>query len=462
MGAEVSVSHKDIFLIVNVIHVLHLVEFLLGETQEGIVLARVELQCREVLRRHVGIALREGHRQASARIHQSGQGVGNRVSGFLSRLPYEQYGIDHILPGGGLNHSGHVEHHGDILVLSVEGGAYRSDELQLVPAQQEIVLEMAVRTFTAVAAYGDYCRFRIDGGLFCKGFQTCLRHFLCLFWNLVPFLAGIGLVHAGIFGCRVFAVGQIRFAVEQYAVIRESLVEIDNVCLVDVARTGPACAESVRGLPEECGAAGLCERQGGVLVLKQHEAFGRLFTRQLGVCGEVRPVAVGISPEARSLYYESEYIAYAGVEFAFRQAAVADGLVYGLVLPVLSRLQHIVAGVNLCRRVLSAAPVGHNAAFVAPVAPEHPFQQFRVLGGIYAVEVVVGGHYRPWGTLAQCDFPVAQIELAQGPHAHPGVAGQAVDLAVVHREVLEGCAHSVGLNAVYEGGGHCPGEQRVL
>jgi len=85
---------------------------------------------------------------------------------------------------------------------------------------------------------------------------------------------------------------------------------------------------------------------------------------------------------------------------------------------------------------VDAAPVGDDCAFVAPLLFDNIGEQVGVLGGVLAVEEVVGGHYQPGGRLAQGDFPGAEVEFAEGALVYFGAGLGLGGLLVVGGAVL--------------------------
>jgi hypothetical protein len=107
-------------------------------------------------------------------------------------------------------------------------------------------------------------------------------------------------------------------------------------------------------------------------------------------------------------------------------------------------------------------PIGDHHAVPAPLVAQDLGQQQLALGGEGAVDLVVGAHHGLRLALADGDLEAPQVDLAQRPLAHPGIDRHPTVLLVVDREVLEGGADALALDAAHEGAGDPAGEQRVL
>ena len=112
--------------------------------------------------------------------------------------------------------------------------------------------------------------------------------------------------------------------------------------------------------------------------------------------------------------------------------------------------------------VVHRAPVGDDQAVEAPLLAQHLGQQPVVLGGVDAVDLVVGAHHRP--RLGQRDHPLEgrQVDLAQRPLVDVGADPGPVGLLVVGGEVLQRGADALGLHADHERRTQLAGEPRVL
>ena len=108
-------------------------------------------------------------------------------------------------------------------------------------------------------------------------------------------------------------------------------------------------------------------------------------------------------------------------------------------------------------------PVGHDQSVEAPLPAQDHLEQLGRLGGVDAVDEVVGSHDGGGAGLAHADLEGAQVEVAQGSGADPTVGVEAIGLLVVAGQMFDGHAPSrMGLDPAGDGGGEASGQQRVL
>lgn len=112
--------------------------------------------------------------------------------------------------------------------------------------------------------------------------------------------------------------------------------------------------------------------------------------------------------------------------------------------------------------LVDGAPVGDDESFESPFLAEDLREELAVLGGVGAVDLVVGAHDGPGLGFADRGFEGGEVDLAQGALVDAGIDAHAVGLLVVRREVLEGGADALGLDAVDEGGGEFSGQEGVF
>ena len=112
--------------------------------------------------------------------------------------------------------------------------------------------------------------------------------------------------------------------------------------------------------------------------------------------------------------------------------------------------------------VADPAPVRDDGPVEAPLLPQDPLQQERVLVRIGAVDAVVGGHQRPGGRFPHDDLERGQVQLPQGPLVDHRVADHAAQLLAVDREVLRGRGHALRLDTADVRRGDPAGQLRVL
>ena len=244
--------------------------------------------------------------------------------------------------------------------------------------------------------------------------------------------------------------------------VLQTVKQGDGVSAVDITGTGTAGDEVIRGAAEDGDILDVLERQGVGLVLKQDHAFEGGLAGHGGVSGEIRLVTVGIALHLRAAEDELEGALDAEVEVGLGEAAVLDGVDDLLVLQVGTRLEHVVAGTHLGRGVVTAVPVGHHGALVAPFVAQDGGYQVLALGGIGAVDLVVGGHDRPGIGFLDRDFEALEVDFALGAGADDGVVAGTVGLLVVVSEVLDGGTDIVLLDTADIGGGRLAGHERIL
>jgi len=198
-----------------------------------------------------------------------------------------------------------------------------------------------------------------------------------------------------------------------------------------------------------------------ILVLHQDGALGR---------GRSGQGVVGVEVQHRrrlgggaGAVDELEHPGHGGVEDVLVQLARADGGDDGGVADAkVGRHLQVQAGGKGGDSVVDRAPVGDDQAVEAPFVPENGGEQPGVLGGVHAVDLVVGAHHRPWPRLGDRALEAGEVDLAKGPLVDLGADPQPVGLLVVDGVVLEGGTHALALDAV----DHCrpqdAGEHRIL
>ena len=85
-----------------------------------------------------------------------------------------------------------------------------------------------------------------------------------------------------------------------------------------------------------------------------------------------------------------------------------------------------------------------------------------MLLGIGAVELVIGTHHRPGIGLLDGDLEILEVDLPQRPLADAGVVLRAVGFLAVRREMLDGSAHAIALDAAHIGRRHLSRQHRIL
>ena len=189
------------------------------------------------------------------------------------------------------------------------------------------------------------------------------------------------------------------------------------------------------------------------------------------MCLEVRLVGEGVSLEAGRLHDELQDAAHVLVELFHRQTAALDCFLDVLGVLGAARLDEVVQGEHVgCAVGLAgtvdgvgaAEPVGHHHALVAPVAAEDVSDEVLALGGLTAVDAVVGRHHGPWAGLLDRYLEVLEVDFPGGADADAGVVPQTGCLLLVEGVVLDARAHSLALDAVDVCCGDVAGEDRVF
>ena len=230
-----------------------------------------------------------------------------------------------------------------------------------------------------------------------------------------------GLESGGLVG-DMLGIGVLLAVVDVEAGVLEAVEQGDGIGAVDVAGTGTAGDEVIGGAAEDGDVLDILQRKGGSLVLEEDHAFKGGLASHGGVGLEIRLVGVGVTLHLRAAEHEFEDALDAEVEFGLAEGTVLDGVHDLLVLEVGARLEHVVAGTNLGGSVVTAVPVGHHGALVTPFVAEDGGHQVFPLGGIGAVELVVGGHDGPGFGFLDGDFEALEVDLALGTLADDCVA----------------------------------------
>lgn len=211
-------------------------------------------------------------------------------------------------------------------------------------------------------------------------------------------------------------------------------------------------------LPGRCRVS--VQRKNRIVVLEQDNGFDGGLVGHFVVRVHVETVAVD-AHRSVGLVDEVDHALGHAIELGGGDAAVAGG-VDDLVVGVARWHFEVEAGVQGGHAVVVSAPVGHDDALEAPLVAQHVGQQPVILGGVHAVDTVVGAHDGP--RLGGLDdvFEGRQVDLTQGALADAGIDAQTVGLLVVGGEVLERGAHALGLHAGDDADRLMAGEIRVF
>ena len=455
-GAEVAVADIDAFFVVGVVHVL---DGLLRAAAEAGVL-RAGVVEREVGGgRVVHEVDREGHRELAGRVDLAGQHVSNGVGAFLAGAPGQEDGVDEVLPGVGLDHAADVEHDDDLLAFGVEGGADVLQQGALGGGELEVVHHPAVGALAGVAAEDDdgdivALRLHVDGFDRDRRLGDARR-------AAEPVVAGGGQGTARGGQVDGLPVEVYQAGIQREAGVLEGVFHVDDIGFVDVAGAGATRDEVEGGGAVEGDGLGVLDGQ-RAFVAQQHHRFAGGFPGDRGVGLEVGFVGELVLGEGRGLDDVFEEPTDVAVDVLDVEGAVLDASDDAVDLVLGAGLHQVIAGGGGFDGTRLVAPVGHHDALVAPFIAEDRGEEVLLLLGVFAVDLVVGGHHRPGLAFLDGNLEVLEVDLAQGPLADAGVVLVAVGLLVVGSVVLDGGADVVFLDAADVGGSHLAGEERVF
>ena len=205
----------------------------------------------------------------------------------------------------------------------------------------------------------------------------------------------------------------------------------------------------------------LAQRQNIVVVLEKHHALARY----LASCGVMSARIVALAVRKNFLgahdninnavdHLVEEILAYFAALYSIVNLLIAYA-VGGGHLEVLTRKQ---AGNTLILR----APVGDYHALKTEILAENVGEQPLVFCAVDAVEAVIHTHNGPGLSFLDRYLIGGEVNLAQGSLVNNCADGHSAGLLVVDRIVLERGAYALGLNAVYECGGHFTRKIRIL
>jgi len=120
------------------------------------------------------------------------------------------------------------------------------------------------------------------------------------------------------------------------------------------------------------------------------------------------------------------------------------------------------AGIHRGDGAIGAAPVRNDEALEAPLFLKHILQQERVFGTVHAIDLVVGGHHRPYAGFLNRRLEGGEIDLVQGALANDGIDAMPFELLIIGVEVLDGGDHALALNSLDVSDRQAPGEVRVF
>ena len=117
----------------------------------------------------------------------------------------------------------------------------------------------------------------------------------------------------------------------------------------------------------------------------------------------------------------------------------------------------------VCPVLACGKPVCHHDAVKAPLTAKNIGAQLPVIGAVYAVDLIIGGHDSPGRALPDGDLKALHIDLPDGPLVQIGGNVVAVLLLTVDGKVLDG--HIIPrsfLDSADHGGRQFAGKQGIL
>ena len=89
-----------------------------------------------------------------------------------------------------------------------------------------------------------------------------------------------------------------------------------------------------------------------------------------------------------SLYHILKNAFNVGIEHLHGQFATLGSLEYGLILLVLTRLQHIVASKHRSYGIVASIPVAHKHTLPAPLVANDSSKQFTILHSVWTIQLI--------------------------------------------------------------------------
>ena len=166
------------------------------------------------------------------------------------------------------------------------------------------------------------------------------------------------------------------------------------------------------------------------------------------VCLRVEALALGLFCRAVNGENHLQKLIHPLIQHRLGQGALLHGL-HDIMHAAVSGTRHFQVAAVLYAQgmVIAAAPVRYHDAVKAPLLPQDLLQQVRVLIGIDAVDLVVGGHDGLGLPLLHRNFEAGGIDLPEGALVHHGIVGHTTKLLAVGRKVLRTCRHTLTLHA---------------
>ena len=140
---------------------------------------------------------------------------------------------------------------------------------------------------------------------------------------------------------------------------------------------------------------------------------------------------------------------HVGVEHLHRQFTTLGSLEDGLILLVLTGLQHVVTGHHGSNGIVTGIPVTDIHTLPAPLVANDGRQQFVVLHRIRTVQLVIRCHDGPGIALLHHNLESLQVNLTQCTLRHLRDIIVTVRLLVVGHEMLRTSRRTLALNTLH-------------
>ena len=216
---------------------------------------------------------------------------------------------------------------------------------------------------------------------------------------------------------------------------------VGDVVGVDVAAAAALVAGGFGKGPDEGHLLVVPQGQHPVLVFQQHGAFRRRLPGQgvvlfKGQGGVFRPLGQ-TGQNFQGVQHYAVQLFHGELAFQHRQFHLTVGIVVSAGhFQVQSRLD---AG----DPVVDRKPVGHDHALVPPLLPQQVGEQPAVVGGIGAVDPVIGAHQTPRLGVLDGILKAGQVQFPEGTLVHLVADIQPPVLLVVGGKVLQAAPHAV-------------------
>ena len=160
---------------------------------------------------------------------------------------------------------------------------------------------------------------------------------------------------------------------------------------------------------------------------------------------QVRLVVIFVTLEVMGLYNIFQDALNIGIEHLHRQFAALGSLEDGLILFVLSWLQHIVTCQHRSNGIVASIPVTHIHTLPTPLVANDGSQQFVVLYSVWTIQFIIRGHDSPGIALLHHNLESLQIDLTKRTLGNLRDVVIAVGLLIVGHEVLRTSRRSLTL-----------------